>query len=685
MSFLFPTFLIALSAAAVPVVIHLFNFRKFKRLHFTNVKFLQEIRQETDSRSRIKHWLILAARVFTLVFLVLAFARPYIPSGKKNTAGGEHLAGIYVDNSYSMGGSGSEGMLLEQALEKARQIAMGYHLNTRFQLVTNDFKGEHRRWVSRDELLDLLEEVEISPAARTLDEVLLRMKAGFEVEPAAGGQAYIISDFQENFINKRGITADSSFNVIMVPVKGMEFANVAIDSVWFISPAHRAGSLEKLVVRLSNYSDKGTENVPLKLLVNGRQEAIGDVSVPARSGLNDTLTFRSEESGWMQAEVSIVDYPITFDDRFYFSYRVSPEVKVLLINGSGAGNYLEALFGKDEFIRLTANSEDRLNYSLISGQDLVILNRLGNLSTGLAEQLKKFVENGGHTAVFPSLKANLSSYNAFLGQAGADTYSGISTQANEVVRINLQQDIFRDVFERMPRNPDLPSVQTYFKLNKFSRSRKESLLVMRGNDDLIARYASGEGAVYLSAVPLDDSASNFPRHALFVSLLYRMALLSLQYHPLYYTIGADQVVQAGKMDLSRAGSYRIRKENFEMIPSIRPGGAGAEVFVADQIPEPGNYRLVNGEGEELAVFAFNSSKTESDLSYMKEDALENIVTAENISILDANRRSPDRLVNAENFGTPLWKYCVVLALLFLAAEILLIKWWPVAPKTRLNE
>lgn len=683
MSFLFPTFLIALAAAAVPVLIHLFNFRKFRRLRFTNVKFLQEIRLETDSRSKIKHWLILAARVLTLVFLVLAFSRPYIPSDVRQVAGAANLVGIYIDNSYSMAGPGSEGTLLDQALQKARQIASGYPLNTRFQLLTNDFKGAHRRWVNKDEFTDLLAEVSISPPVRTLDQVLLRMKDSFEQEAAGARRVYIVSDFQKNFIpSSQTARADSALQLSMVMVSGAEMANVAIDSAWFISPVHQAGSLERLVIRLRNYSDQAVGNVPLKLLINGTQESIGSVSLLPRASLNDTLVYRPEQAGWKQGELLITDHPITFDDRFYFSYRVVPRVKVLLIRGAGARNYLDALFSEDEFIELSVNGENSIDYSLIPENNLVILNGISDISSGLAGRLAEFVEQGGDLAIFPSLSSRMAGYNEFLSKLRADTYDSISRQPNQVVRLNTEQAVFRDVFERIPRNPDLPRVQQYFRLNKNSQTLKESLLVMRGNDDLMASYASGEGRVYLSAIPLDEDVSNFPRHALFVPMLYRMALLSMQNYPLYYTLGADQSLQAGSLELSDRSSYRIRKADFEMIPSVRDGGAGSEVFVSDQIPEPGNYTLTGPQREELAVFAFNNDKQESDLSYFGENALENRLEAG--AVISPEEGSLERLVSVENFGIQLWKYCVVLALFFLAAEILLIKIWPAAPKLKAN-
>src|SRR3954467_10394129 len=99
MVFLQPLFLWALAAVSVPVIIHLFNFRRFKKIYFTNVRFLQEIKQDTRSRSRLKHLLILIARLLALAFLVFAFAQPFIPLSKSSnvTTGTKHVS-IYIDN-----------------------------------------------------------------------------------------------------------------------------------------------------------------------------------------------------------------------------------------------------------------------------------------------------------------------------------------------------------------------------------------------------------------------------------------------------------------------------------------------------------------------------------------------------------------------------------------------------------
>jgi hypothetical protein len=152
MSFVNPWFLFALTALAIPVIIHLFNFRKFKKIYFTNVRFIAEIKQETKKRSQLKHLLILLMRLLAIACLVIAFAKPYIPSPlqhKKFT--GRQAISVYIDNSFSMEALSTGGRLLDLAKTKAREIANAYNPSDLYQVLTNDFEGIHQRFVNRDE------------------------------------------------------------------------------------------------------------------------------------------------------------------------------------------------------------------------------------------------------------------------------------------------------------------------------------------------------------------------------------------------------------------------------------------------------------------------------------------------------------------------------------------------------
>jgi hypothetical protein len=83
MIFLYPSVLFFLLALAIPIIIHLFNFRRYKKIYFSNVAFLKNIQTESEKKSKLKHLLVLLSRLLAFAALIVAFSQPYIPTGKK--------------------------------------------------------------------------------------------------------------------------------------------------------------------------------------------------------------------------------------------------------------------------------------------------------------------------------------------------------------------------------------------------------------------------------------------------------------------------------------------------------------------------------------------------------------------------------------------------------------------------
>src|SRR5258708_5150180 len=177
MHFLYPAFLFALLSLAIPVIIHLFNFRRYQKVYFSNVQFLKEIQEQQASRRNLKERLILACRLLALTFLVLAFTKPYIPGKNVANTGKQHVVSVFVDNSYSMQTLNKEGTLLDEAKRRAKEIASAYNINDRFQLLTQDFEGKHQRLLSRDEFNDAIDAFRISPQSRSLQQIVSRQQS----------------------------------------------------------------------------------------------------------------------------------------------------------------------------------------------------------------------------------------------------------------------------------------------------------------------------------------------------------------------------------------------------------------------------------------------------------------------------------------------------------------------------
>ena len=132
-----PQILYALLALAIPIIIHLFNFRKHEKVYFSSIRFLEEIKTQNKKKRNIKNLLILLSRIFALLFLILAFAKPYIPN--ENNSDEKNNIFIYIDNSFSMNAISEDGRLLDIAKNTSNDVINTFPKTTKFYLLTNDF------------------------------------------------------------------------------------------------------------------------------------------------------------------------------------------------------------------------------------------------------------------------------------------------------------------------------------------------------------------------------------------------------------------------------------------------------------------------------------------------------------------------------------------------------------------
>jgi len=674
MHFLYPAFLFALISLAIPVLIHLFNFRRYQKVYFSNVQFLKEIREQQSSRRNLKERLILAARLLALFFLVMAFARPYIPGPHSAAGGAQKAISIFVDNSYSMQTLNREGSLLDEAKRRAKEIASAYNINDRFQLLTQDFEGKHQRLLSRDVFDDAVDAVKISPRSRSLQEIINRQQNLLNTQASTGRALYIISDFQKNMIGNQQVKIQPHTGVNLVQLKASTLANVAVDSVWLLNAIHRPGESEKMVVRLQNYAGENSAKIPLKLLINGSQKALGGFTVNARSAQNDTLTFSGLQPGWQKGEITLQDNPVIFDNQFYFTFNVKQQMPVLLIDGGIPNVYLKSVFASDPFFDVKHAPDGNIDYASLSTYPLIVISDVRTITTGVAQQLKNYVTKGGTLCVFPAADADLPSYTTFLQSMNAAYPEKLITANIKVSSINLQNPVFKNIFEGFPQNPDLPVVKKYYKLST-SGSRSEDLMQLTGGDDFWASYKSGKGKIYISAVPLDDNFSSLPRHALFVPAMFRVALLSGNEQALFYTLGHDETMEIPSIQTSEKQLLKLVKGNQSVIPDVRQQEGSTLLYASDQLQETGIYDLKKQDST-VSVMAFNDNRSESDLSYYTPSELSKLVPQAG-DVLEAGKGSLKAAVNETNLGLQLWKLCIILALICLAAEILLIRFFKV--------
>ncbi|RQO75275.1 hypothetical protein DBR43_07915 [Pedobacter sp. KBW06] len=672
MNFLYPGFLFALLAIAIPIAIHLFNFRKFKKVYFSNVQFLKEAKEQNSSREKLKHLLVLISRILAVIFLVFAFARPFIPLSSTGEPGRRNLISIYIDNSYSMETVNKEGNLLDEAKRKAKEIAAAYQLNDQFQLLTNDFEGKHQRAVNKEEFIQMLDGLKISPASRSLQQVVNRLQR--ESGANKNQIAYLLSDFQKSFVGIQPIQSDKDIRYSLIKLNANSLPNISVDSVWSLSPVHQPNQAEQLVVQLHNYGEEDAADIPIKLTINRQQKAISNTKVPAGKSVKDTLSFSGLQKGWQKGMLTIKDFPLTFDDALNFSFQVNTEMKVLNISGDPSQKFIKSLFAADPYFKLSEMPEANIKYSSFSDYSLIVLSGLKQPSSGLAQQLKNYVKNGGSVVIFPDLDANGAIYTPFLTALSLPAVKQLNSGPAITSSIELKDPVFKDVFDQVPSNMDLPVVTRYFSYLERNAGGKQGILQLPLGQFLFARYASGAGSMYLSASSLDPKDGSLSRHPVFVPMMFKIAFSSVKEQPLYYTSGQSDLLEHQKISLGANQSLTLKSDGIEVIPEVRQVPGKTLLYVADQIRKPGFYDLKKADSV-LAVIAFNDNRKESDMHYATDQSLTDLFGKQKIALYNSQKDALSLNIQAKNNSIELWKLCLILAVVFLAIEILLIRFF----------
>lgn len=668
-----PLFLIGLLAVGIPIAIHLLQLRRYKKVYFSNVSMLQKLQSENRKQSQLRRLLILAARVLTIVFLVLAFCQPVIRHRYQPLQSGATVVSVYVDNSFSMECGGMDGSLLESAKAKAAEVAAAYKPGDLFQLITNDLSGGQFHWLSREDFLQAVSQIDVSPTTTHLSAIALRQNQFLHAANAANRHAYIISDFQRATSDIENYPADSLIYTTFLPLGGSDVDNIYIDSLAFDAPAYYPGALVRVHAVVTNRGAKAVERLPLRLFAADKQRAVTTVDLPAHGSATAEMSFTLDEPGTLQGYVETTDYPITFDDRLYFTLAVQQQIPMLVVSGQSENPYLRRLFAADSLVAYRQCAVGQVDYSHLTDHSLVVLDELHAISSGMAQTLTEYVQQGGALLVIPAHDAESQSYNQMLAAMHAPQLEGWDPQTLRASVADQSHLLYHGVFQGRGENIELPTVMGRYRLRTTAATVSQSIISLADGSPLLLSLPVGQqGSLYLAAMPLRPEYTDFVKQALFVPTLYNMALFSTPVLSPYHLLSStDPIPLAEQLEPDQV--VHLVGAEVDVIPDIRRLGMRQCLIPHGQIVAAGNYRLHPlSQG-----LSFNNSRQESDLTAYSPDELKHVLRQQglaNYSLMPTTQKSVTDYIRQRQQGTPLWRWCLLLALLSLLAETLLIRY-----------
>ena len=656
MNFVFPQFLWALSAFCIPIIIHLFNFRKTTRVYFSNTRFLKQVKEETTQKRKLKQYLILASRLLFLLFLVLAFAQPFLPAREQMTTGKNMV--IYLDNSYSMSAQMEEKVrALDAGIGFAKEIVNLFPADTRYKFITNDFAPFSNTFKSQTEIDDLLTQTRLSPVSRSFDEVKSRMGN------LTGSDIFWISDFQKSTFS-HSQQVDSTNQWHMIPLTFNQSANVFVDTVYLENPFSIGGEKNSIKLKLKNTGLVKKEGLITKLSINGIQSATAAVDVEPNSVVETSFDLSSGLTGLNEAVISFSDFPVSFDNEFFLTLNFSNKIKVVEIKSKTTSNFVQRVYGNGNLFTFKSFDKDNVDYSVLSQADLVVVNGLNKIDAGLSASL---ASKGEHLQVLliSGAEPDIVSYKNIVRLALLKDEA--SKEQVELDKPDFQNPFFANVFEEKSVTLAMP---------------KASRVLNWGNDrSAILKFKNGQpflsrnGNVFIMACPLEKEFTDFYNQALFVPVMYRIAASGKRNeNRAYYQTSESLITLRADSLLGEEPVRLIGKQ--EIVPAQRKMNDQLIMEIPKFAITPGFYNAIF-QRDTLDLLAFNLDKAESILDQHKgEEVKELLGGGNNISLFQASSMETfSNDIKKRYLGTPLWKYAIVLALLFLLAEVLLIRFW----------
>ena len=639
MQFKHPEILYFLFLLIVPILVHLFQLRRFKKEFFTNVRFLKVLAIQSRKSSQIKKWLLLATRLLLLTALVLAFAQPFLPVKEKSNSQKELY--IILDNSYSMQAKGKKGELLQRAIQELLETTPE---TIHFSLLTNTeaFWNTDIKSIQKE-----LQNLQYSATPFELEPILNQI----QVRPSLYQKEIIVISDAIGFKSKQLPTIAKTDVISFLVPKAEQQNNIAIDSVFI---GKNLNNFYEIGVQVSNY---GKNNQPISMGLYNQNKLVAKTMVSLKKQ-KQVIPFTIPKKAF-HGSVSLVDNGLIFDNTYYFSIGESRKTKVISIGEVAKSSFLSRIYTRDEF-EYQNSTLAQLDYNLIENQDAIVLNEVEDIPQALQTTLHSFVEKGGNLIVIPSAKASISNLNSLVQKTGNTTFKSVNTTEKMITKIHFNHPIFRNVFENQISNFQYPKTKEEFIVT----TTGATILSYQDQSPFLQSFHKEAGTVFVFSAPLNLENSNFQRSPLIVPIFYQLAQSEQKNSIAARTIGnADSYFVTTNLD--KEGVLTVKNETEQFIPMQQILSTKVKMEFGEYPKQAGNFAIFNTK-KWIQNISFNYNRSESDLFQNNEKLLSNMNQIDSIATVFER-------VQSENNDSQIWKWFLIFALLLLVTEMAIIR------------
>ena len=691
MTFLNPDILWAAFAIAIPIIVHLFNFRRPKKVLFSNISMVKEVQKSVVRRLRLRQWLLLASRILAILALVFVFANPVIlRDSEVNLKSGSSSVAVVLDNSYSMESGNEKGFYWPQAQNLARKIIENYSKEDEFLVMTSSNLRLNYNFSDQSQAIEDLKKLEVKQNLTPYTELLkLQDEVFYKSSDNNNRVVYFLSDFQTSTVladSMAAVSVDSGIQFYFIPMATRGQRNVYITDHEILNRVIDKEARLNLAVGLVNDGEEPIKEVSVSI-VNEKVTEPG-IRVPELVGRKDTVvSFRASGTGWQSGIIEIADPNVYFDNERFFSYYVPEKEKLLVVEGqvsSGVRAIYKALAAADQF-DVDFISFRELGSAKLEAYKGIVLLGVKEISSGMQDRLTAHLKTGKGILFFPGDNINKENINGFLTRLGVGAFRDeVRVKAGvNAAQVDLDHPVFQGVFKKNNgvRQFDYPTVYRYLRFQSQNSIVQNPIMAIDGNSPILLESFAENGVFYTFTIFPDSSWSDFPLKSSFAPLMMRLS------HLMNSTQNVTQSQNLGNLI-----PLRVKTPDKDIITLVKQGVPNAngeaeiiplqsadEGYIVlkfdDALITEGNYNLVQN-GEVIQKISFNVPDQESKLAALDAAQMEAHLKAkglERIRVTPPNQNEVISEIQIQKEGIPLWKFFLIAGALFLLAELFILR------------
>ena len=711
-----PEFLVAGIALVIPLVLHLIQSSRTMRLPFSTIRFLKLAAKRSSRRIKMEHFLLWLLRTLLLAALVAAFAMPMIRTKEFNNLLGRVArdVAIVLDGSYSMGYTANGKSTWTEATDLAAEIISGlsekdrfcvYLANNQVTPIYEQLTGAKEREAAGKRLKALTlgyESSQLAPALVAANKMLEQEQRHTERE------IYIITDTQalpwdsfkrdaktapEHSRNMAGTQTDAKPKLASAPDSQWDPTQIGENTACFVtllgSPSPENTSPVEISLEPNLITPDTMAKLTVKIARTGPAQdttaivCVDDKEVARRSAMiagsgEIKFVLPPLRAGTHAARVETPEDNLARDNAFHFLIRVREKLPVLCVGSPEGAFFLRAALatgvGGGSPIETKLISPDRLAEEQLSSHVAVFLCNALPLSGQGIVRLEQYVRAGGLAVLFPGDAAKTSEYAAWSCLPGAPT--AITELPLAARKRLLTWEKPKHPFVAALKEGGLaPTLNIKRSLRFDSFNEKASALVSTGaGNPFLANMSFGRGEVFMFAVSADREWSDFPLSPFYLPMAHQLVQYAAGvgvFTPCLWTT-ESLPLQEYLPEATRESA--LKNPDGELV-SVRSAVVdGQTVLQAEGLTVPGIYS-VSAPTDRTARpgLAFNMSRTESDLTPIRAEAVNELLGVKN-SLVVTSREELFRRLEERRVGKTLGEQALWLALCLAAVETIYANW-----------